>query len=96
MWFYCNDPKFSNRQDWANRVDPDQTALKEWYVTDSSLIKYSILKYFLFAFLFLFFKCLYKTIINFYSHSCIFLDCDWLNFLFHMYTNKTKIFGDTF
>ena len=23
---YCNDPKFSDRQVWANSVDPDQTA----------------------------------------------------------------------
>ena len=23
---YCNDPKFSDRQIWANSVDPDQTA----------------------------------------------------------------------
>ena len=23
---YCNDPKFSDRQHWANSVDPDQTA----------------------------------------------------------------------
>ena len=22
---YCSDPKFSNRQFWANIVDPDQT-----------------------------------------------------------------------
>ena len=22
---YCNDPKFSDRQVWANSVDPDQT-----------------------------------------------------------------------
>ena len=22
---YCNDPKFSDRQVWANNVDPDQT-----------------------------------------------------------------------
>ena len=24
--YYCNDPKFSDRQVWANRADPDQTA----------------------------------------------------------------------
>ena len=23
---YCNDPKFSDRQAWANSADPDQTA----------------------------------------------------------------------
>ena len=23
---YCNDPKFLDRQVWANSVDPDQTA----------------------------------------------------------------------
>ena len=23
---YCNDPKYSDRQVWANSVDPDQTA----------------------------------------------------------------------
>ena len=23
---YCNDPKFSDRQVWANSLDPDQTA----------------------------------------------------------------------
>ena len=25
-WTYRNDPKFLDRQVWANRVDPDQTA----------------------------------------------------------------------
>ena len=32
-----------------------------------------------------------SKIINFYSHSYIFLDCNWLICLFHIHTNKTKI-----
>ena len=34
-------------------------------------------------------------IIIFYSHACIFLDCDWLDVLFHIHI-KTKRLGDTF
>ena len=26
---YCNDPKFLDKQVWANSADPDQTALEE-------------------------------------------------------------------
>ena len=26
---YCNDPKFSDRQEWANSADPNQTVPRE-------------------------------------------------------------------
>ena len=36
------------------------------------------------------FKYMYLELINFYLHSCIFLDSDWWRNLFH-YTMKKKI-----
>ena len=45
---YCNDPKFSDRQAWANTVDPDQTApnysdqglhCSSFFLTHCSMVK---------------------------------------------------------
>ena len=36
---YCNDPKFSDRQVWANSVDPDQTAPVYIFCANSSVVK---------------------------------------------------------
>ena len=33
---YCNDPKFSDRQVWANSVNPDQTALNQTLLEEES------------------------------------------------------------
>ena len=45
LLYYRNDPKFSDRQVWANSADPDQTAPLSDYSKRSSLIRVSTVCY---------------------------------------------------